>query len=84
MNNKNYFIKNNVLIIRDKKSARQHIKQGDYFGTTATILNLLSQDEMLSNPQEMKKILKKISDELTYLQDNYQIKKRPWFNVKSG
>lgn len=77
MNEKNYKIKNNFLFLKDQKSAREHIKQNDYFGTTATILNLLTQDEFIENKKEIKKYLKKISKELLYLQKNYQIKKRP-------
>ncbi|PKM91053.1 hypothetical protein CVU82_03265 [Candidatus Falkowbacteria bacterium HGW-Falkowbacteria-1] len=75
MNEKKYKIKNNTLIIRDRKSAKTHIKQGDYFGTIATILNLLSQDKFIKNTKELKKYLKKISKELEYLQKNFDIKK---------
>lgn len=75
MNKDVYKIKDNNLIIRDQKSAKAHIKQGDYFGTTATILNLLSQDEIIQNTKELKKYLKKISKELEYLQKNFDIKK---------
>ena len=77
MNDKNYKIENHNLIIKDQKSTRQHIKQNDYFGTTATILNLLSQNKFINNTSEIRKILKKIGKEFAYLQKNYEIKKRP-------
>jgi len=77
MNDKNYKIENHNLIIKDQKSTRQHIKQNDYFGTTATILNLLSQNKFINDNSEIRKILKKISKEFAYLQKNYEIKKRP-------
>ncbi len=77
MNDKNYKIENHNLIIKDQKSTRQHIKQNDYFGTIATILNLLSQNKFINDISEIRKILKKISKEFAYLQKNYEIKKRP-------
>lgn len=77
MNNKNYQIKNKNLVIKDQRSTKNHIEQNDYFGTTATILSLLSQKEFIKDTKEVKKILKKISKEFLYLQKNYQIKKIP-------
>ncbi len=77
MENKNYKIEKKFLFLKDQKSTKKHISQDDYFGTTATILNLLAQDEFIENKKEVKKYLKKISKEFIYLQKNYQIKKRP-------
>lgn len=73
----NYKINNNIFILRDRQSVKSHIKQGDYFGTTATILSLLSQKEFIDNKKDLKKYLKKISKELVYLQKNYNIIKKP-------
>ena len=73
----NYKINNNNLITRDQQSVKSHIKQGDYFGTTATVLSLLSQKEFIDNKKDLKKYLKKISKELVYLQKNFDIIKKP-------
>lgn len=77
MKDKNYKIEEKFLFLRDQASTRKHIKQDDYFGTTAIILSLLAQDEFIEDKKELRKYLKKISKELLYLQKNYQIKKRP-------
>ena len=74
---KEYEIKDNHLITRDKKSAKKHIEQGDYLGTTATILQLLCQEEIINNPREIKKHLKEISKELKFIQENFIIIKKP-------
>lgn len=77
MENKNYKIEKNFLFLKDQKSTKKHIGQDDYFGTTATVLSLLSQKNFPADIKDIKKYLKKISKELLYLQKNYQIKKRP-------
>ena len=41
---KKYEIKPLFLLVRDKASTKFHIKNDDYFGTIATILNLLKQE----------------------------------------
>jgi hypothetical protein len=72
---KNYSIKKNILKVRDKKSVNWHIKQNDYFGTLATIVNLINQDYILNNKKELQKILKSLGKDLNYLQKNFIIKK---------
>ena len=72
---KNYSIKKNILKVRDKKSVNWHIKQNDYFGTLATIVNLINQDYILNNKKELQKILKSLGKDLNYLQRNFIIKK---------
>lgn len=72
-----YKIKNNTLILRDKNSAKEHIRQGDYFGTSSAILKLLSEDKTNISDTDKNKYLKQISEELDYLQNNYQIIKKP-------
>lgn len=55
------------------KSIEFHIKSNDYFGTLATILNLLHQEEFIG---DINKILKEKVKELMYLQKYYKIIKK--------
>ena len=50
-----------------------HIKSNDYFGTLATILNLIEQNNQLA--KEERKALNNIVKDLMHLQENYIIKK---------
>ncbi|MFA5420889.1 MAG: hypothetical protein WC280_02615 [Patescibacteria group bacterium] len=77
MNTERYKINNNNLIIKDQKSAKFHIKEGDYFGTIATTLSLLSQEDVISDIKKIKKYLKRMSKDLDYLQKNFKIVKKP-------
>lgn len=70
-NYKNYLKKYHNLIC-DKKSTNFHVKAKDYFGSLATILNLLSQSNNLTE-KEIKNILKSLARDLVYLQENYRI-----------
>ncbi len=74
--NKKYSINKNYLIIRDKKSVNWHVEQNDYFGTLATIINLLNQDYILDDRDKLKKIFKSLDKDLRYLQKSFVIKKR--------
>lgn len=57
----------------NKKSLKFHIQSSDYFGTLATILNLLHQEEFIGDTD---KILKEKVKELMYLQKYYKIIKK--------
>lgn len=57
----------------DNKSLNFHIISQDYFGTLATILNLLHQKEFVGDKD---RILKEKVKELIYLQKNYKIMKK--------
>jgi hypothetical protein len=49
-----------------------HIRSGDYFGTLASILRLL--EEPLRRPRESRaEILKRLHEDLDYLQNHYRI-----------
>ena len=48
-----------------------HIKEQDYFGTLATVLDLLAQDLDTQSAR-----LKNIRDDLLYLQERYEIVRR--------
>jgi hypothetical protein len=56
-----------------KNSLKFHIDSQDYFGTLATILNLLHQKEFVG---DKNKILKEKVEELVYIQKNYKIIKK--------
>jgi hypothetical protein len=54
-----------------------HIKSDDYFGTLATILDLLRLDTLEKKfIFDKNKVLKRIVKDLVYLQDNYKITKK--------
>jgi hypothetical protein len=56
------------------KSLEFHIKTNDYFGTLATILDLLRQDLEEGVKIENSHVsLKKLTDDLLYLQRKYKI-----------
>lgn len=63
------------LVYNRKVNINFHVKAGDYFGTLATILDILCQDEKISAKMR-KKILNNLQKELMYLQDNYLIIKK--------
>ena len=59
-----------------KKSLEFHIKSNDYFGTIATVLNLISQDlnKKVINKNHVK-VLNSLSRDLMSLQSKYKIVK---------
>jgi len=71
---KKYQKKYNNLIC-DRESTKFHIKAKDYFASLATVLNLLSQSNTLTE-REIKNILKSLSRDLLYLQENYIIEQK--------
>ncbi|MDD3711101.1 MAG: hypothetical protein PHP37_00640 [Patescibacteria group bacterium] len=74
--NKDYKISPSFYLIHDKKSVNFHVKKNDYFGTLATIIELINQDNVLENKEELKKLLKRLKKDLLYLQENFIIKKK--------
>jgi hypothetical protein len=48
-----------------------HVASGDYFGTIATILGLVS--EPLAKNEAAKETLTELRDELVYMQEHYRI-----------
>lgn len=67
--NKIYQIKSLLWFVRDSHSVKFHVKSDDYFGTLATIINLLSQEPGLINHPTLKTIKK----DLLILQKDYLI-----------
>jgi hypothetical protein len=54
-----------------------HVRSEDYFGTLATILDLFRMDVLEKKfIFDKDKVLKKIVDDLIYLQTNYKITKK--------
>jgi hypothetical protein len=57
-----------------RKSIRFHIDSGDYFGTLATVLDLLRQDgNKNGHTTEHNELLETLIGELLYLQASYRI-----------
>jgi hypothetical protein len=57
------------------RSLQFHIQQNDYFGTLATVLNLLRQDLARRRYQRHAETLTRLRDELVYLQRSHRIEK---------
>ena len=58
------------------KALEFHVEVGDYFGTLATLLDLLRQG-IVKNQEKEKEILAALVGDLLYLQDHYKITKAP-------
>lgn len=77
-----------MWVVHDKeeddriKRVKHHLKGGDYFGTLATILDLMDQmtdnkiDELIKWKKEKRANIKKLKSDLLYLQKNYRIVKK--------
>ena len=60
-----------------KKSLEFHIESGDYFGTLATVLDLVKQQIFKDSSRDKnKKIIENKVAELMYLQNNFDIIKK--------
>jgi hypothetical protein len=59
------------------KSIESHIAADDYFGTLATVLDLLRQDiDVLGGKKDHIKLLKRLRDDLLYLHEGYEIRQK--------
>ena len=54
-----------------------HIEQNDYFGTLATVLDLVSQDLQKKGHCNNAETLGRLRDDLVYLQGSHRIEKLP-------
>ena len=73
---KKYQIKPLFLLVQDKAGTKFHIKNDDYFGTVATILNLIGEDIKKGeypNRLALIKTLNSVKKDLLFLQKDYQI-----------
>ena len=73
---KDYEINPSFYLIHDKKSVNFHVQENDYFGTLATIMELMNQDDILEDKKELKKILGRLKKDLLYLQENFIINRK--------
>ena len=58
-----------------ESSIQFHIENSDYFGTVATILDLVSQDLRKNGQNRNAEILQRLRDNLVYLQRSHRIEK---------
>ena len=58
-------------------SLQFHIEQNDYFGTLATVLDLLAQELQKKEQTRHAAILRHLSDDLMHLQSRYRIEPGP-------
>jgi len=56
-------------------SLQFHIQENDYFGTLATVLDLVSQDLRKKGHRSNAETLVRLRDRLMYLQGEYRIEK---------
>jgi hypothetical protein len=60
-----------------KESLEFHIKSGDYFGTLATVLDLIKQQIFKNDSKNKnKKVIEEKIEELIYMQSNYDVVKK--------
>lgn len=73
---KRYTIITRHKLLRDEASVKRHIEADDYFGTAATILQLIK-EQIIKNPdasmQELTPLLAELSKDLALLQSRCQI-----------
>jgi len=56
-------------------SIQFHIEKNDYFGTLATVIDLVSQDLQKNGQNRNAEILQRLRDNLVYLQRSHRIAK---------
>ena len=56
-------------------SLQFHIQENDYFGTLATVIDLVSQDLQKNGQNRNAEILQRLRDNLVYLQHSHRIEK---------
>ena len=56
-------------------SLQFHIETNDYFGTLATVLDLVSQDLRKKGHRRNSETLRRLRDDLVHLQRSYRIEK---------
>ncbi len=56
-------------------SIQFHIENNDYFGTLATVIDLVSQDLQKNGQNRNAEILQRLRDNLVYLQRSHRIEK---------
>jgi hypothetical protein len=59
----------------DESCLQFHIEENDYFGTIATVLDLVSQDLRNKGHHSNAETLSRLRDDFVYLQNRYCIRK---------
>ena len=59
----------------NEASLQFHIEKNDYFGTLATVLDLVSQDLQKKGHRNNAETLSRLRDDLAYLQRSHRIEK---------
>lgn len=75
--NKKYKITPILHLLRDEASVKFHVQSDDYFGTIATVLDLLKQQikkDGHANAAVLSNTLKNLENDLMFLQKNYEIR----------
>jgi hypothetical protein len=67
-----------------KESLQFHIKENDFFGTLAAVLDLVSQDLRKKGYRRNAATLRRQRDRLMYLQQGYRIEKIQPHNMLPG
>lgn len=68
----------------DEVSLQFHIEENDYFGTLATVLDLVSQDLQKKGDVRNTETLTRLRDRLMHLQRGYRIEKIELISKSSG
>jgi hypothetical protein len=58
-----------------ESSIQFHIEKNDFFGTLATVIDLVSQDLQKNGQNRNAEILQRLRDNLVYLQRSHRIEK---------
>ncbi len=69
-----YDIKPVVWLVRDRESVKFHVENDDYFGTIATLLDLIRQ--RMKNDAATEQAFQNLKSDLMFLQENYKIEKK--------
>jgi DNA-directed RNA polymerase subunit L len=73
-----YTINPIVWLVKDRASVKFHVQNDDYFGTMATLLNLLKQEiyKNKNNPEKIEQTFDRMEKDFLWLQKNYKITKK--------
>lgn len=73
-------------LLKDEASVKFHIKSDDYFGTIATVLDLIKQQikkDGCADAAVLNKTLDNLENDLIFLQKNYEINLRPQISPRA-
>jgi hypothetical protein len=70
-----FYLACGILQGMNEASLQFHIEKNDYFGTAATILDLVSQDLRKRGHRSNAETLRRLRDDLVYLQRSHRIER---------